>query len=57
MQDCRQGLRRQAEPGGDLRQVCVPVHPENLKLFANLTFLGFVLMLDQRTSLSSDMPV
>jgi hypothetical protein len=34
-----------------------PVRPENPKLFANLTFLGFILMLDQRTSLSSDTPV
>ena len=57
VQDCRHGLGRQAEPGGDLRQVCVPVHPENLKLFANLTFLGFIRMLDQRTSPSSDTPV
>jgi hypothetical protein len=34
-----------------------PVRPENPKLFASLTFLGFILMLDQRTSPSSDIPV
>jgi hypothetical protein len=39
-------------------QICCPsVRPENPKLFADLTFLGFVLMLDQWTSPSSDMPV
>ena len=31
------------------------VCPENLKLFINLTFFDFVLMLEQRTPLSSDM--
>jgi hypothetical protein len=34
-----------------------PVRPENPKLFADLTFFGFVLMLDPWTSPSSDMPV
>jgi hypothetical protein len=33
-----------------------PVRPENLKLFINLTFFDFVLMLDQRTPPSSDTP-
>ena len=31
-----------------------PVRPENLKLFINLTFFDFLLMLDQRTPTSSD---
>jgi hypothetical protein len=31
-----------------------PVRPENPKLFTDLTFSAFLLMLDQRTSPSSD---
>jgi hypothetical protein len=33
-----------------------PVRPENSKLFADLTFLSFLLMLDQYISPSSDTP-
>jgi hypothetical protein len=35
----------------------MPVRPENSKLFTDLTFLAFLLMLDQRTSPSSDTPL
>jgi len=34
-----------------------PVRPENSELFADLTFLGSLLMLDWYASPSSDMPV
>jgi hypothetical protein len=33
-----------------------PVCPENLKLFIDLTFCEFLLMLDQRAPPSSDTP-
>ena len=42
---------------GVLSRVQAPVRPENLKLFINLTFFEFLLMLDQRTSPSSDTPL
>jgi hypothetical protein len=35
--------------------IAPPVCPENLKLFIDLTFCQFLLMLDQRTPPSSDM--
>jgi hypothetical protein len=38
------------------RRFEAPVCPENLKLFMDLTFCEFLLMLDQWTPPSSDMP-
>jgi hypothetical protein len=36
------------------RDHALSVRPENPKLFTDLTFVAFLLMLDQRTSPSSD---
>ena len=36
---------------------CTRVCPENLKLFIHLAFFKFLLMLDQRSPPSSDMPL
>jgi hypothetical protein len=38
------------------RALSSPVHPENLNLFIDLTFLACLLMLDQRTLPSFDTP-
>jgi hypothetical protein len=42
--------------GGDETANMPPVRLENSKLFTDLTFLAFLLMLDQRTFPSSNTP-
>jgi len=48
--------RLSAAPMALKRGTVSAVRPENSKLFADLTFLGFLLMLGQRMSSSSDVP-